>query len=64
MISGKFTIEETQRHTFIRVMVEYFNRAIGKKQESVAMWKHFSKIIDSQEIGVIFPLGFDFAAYY
>lgn len=31
MISGKFTIEETQRLTLIRVIVEYFNRSTNKK---------------------------------
>jgi|JI102314A1RNA_FD_contig_31_188840_length_511_multi_2_in_0_out_0_1 hypothetical protein len=63
MISGKFTVEETQRQTFIRVMLEYFNRSVGKK-ETVLMWKHFSKIIDSLDIANIFPMGFDFSAYY
>lgn len=33
MISGKFTVEETQRQTFIRVMLEYFNRSVGKKKQ-------------------------------
>lgn len=28
------------------------------------MWKHFSKIIDSLDIANIFPMGFDFSAYY
>lgn len=28
------------------------------------MWKHFSKVIDSLEINNIFPMGFDFSAYY
>lgn len=63
MISGKFTVEKTQRQTFIRVMLEYFNRSVGKK-ETVLMWKHFSKIIDSLDIANIFPMGFDFSAYY
>lgn len=28
------------------------------------MWKHFGKLIDSLDTSVIFPLGFDFSAYY
>lgn len=28
------------------------------------MWKHFSKTIDSLDASTIFPLGFDFSAYY
>jgi hypothetical protein len=28
------------------------------------MWKHFSKIIDSLDTANIFPMGFDFSAYY
>lgn len=28
------------------------------------MWKHFSKIIDSLDTANIFPMDFDFSAYY
>lgn len=64
MISGQFTVEETQRRTYIRVMIEYFNRALAKGTEDLTMLKHFSKVIDSLDIANIFPLGFDFASYY
>jgi hypothetical protein len=64
MISGKFTVEETQKRTYIRVMIEYFNRAVNKNSENAVMWKHFGKLIDSLDTSIIFPLGFDFSAYY
>lgn len=28
------------------------------------MWKHFGKLIDSLDTPIIFPVGFDFSAYY
>lgn len=36
----------------------------GKKEGTPAMWKHFSKVIDSLEAGTLFPVDFDFSAYY
>jgi hypothetical protein len=66
MISGKFNAEDTQKRTYIRAMIEYFNRTISKvKEGNATMWKHFSKLIDSvEDLQITFPFGFDFNAYY
>lgn len=45
-------------------MIEYFNRSLSKNSEDVQMYKHFSQVIDSLDMDALFPLHFDFAAYY
>ena len=64
MISGKFTVEETNRRMNIRVMKEYFKRVEkGLKKLSGREYIHFSKLIDGLELE-IFSLDFDFNAHY
>ena len=63
MLSGKFTVEETQRRTYIRVMKEYFAR-IFAKNDSPEVFKHTSKLIDSIEAESLFHKEFDFSEYY
>ena len=64
MISGKFTVEETNRRMNLRVMREYFKRVEkGLKQLSGREYVHFSKLIDGLELD-IFSVDFDFNAHY
>lgn len=65
MISGKFTVEETNRRISVRVMIEYFRRVEKTvKKLSDRELAHFAKLIDSLEVEQVFGEDFNFNGYY
>ena len=66
MISGKFTLEETNRRIFERVLREYLNRLMQQhkplKQEAAV---HVLKLLDLLRLDTKFcQSDFDFTGYY
>ena len=65
MISGKFTLEETNRRIYRQVLTEYLKRIQdGPDKVIYRQWIHIGKLIDSLEMEVLFVEGFDFQEYY
>lgn len=64
MLSGKFTVEETQKRIYIRVLKEYLTRVFAQKPTSPGIYNHVGKLIDSVEANTLFHEDSDFSAYY
>lgn len=66
MISGKYTLEETNNRIFERVLREYLSRVLGEnKNLKYEAAVHILKLLDSLRIDTKFGMqGFDFVGYY
>lgn len=66
MISGKFTLEETNRRIFERVLREYLKRLLGDNQNlSKNAGVQVLKLLDTLRIETKFSqTDFDFTGYY
>ena len=66
MISGKFTIEETNNRIFERVLREYLSRLMSQtKKLKFETAIHILKLLDSLKIDTYFGQeDFDFVGYY
>jgi hypothetical protein len=66
MISGKFTLEETNRRIYERVLREYLKRLLGDCQELPrSKGVQVLKLLDTLRIETKFSQGdFDFTGYY
>jgi hypothetical protein len=65
MISGKYTLEETNNRIYERVLREYICRLMKEKKMNYSISVHLLQLLDSLKAEVKFSQeDFDFLGYY
>lgn len=65
MISGKYTLEETNNRIYERVLREYICRLMKEKKMTYSISVHLLQLLDSLKAEVKFSQeDFDFLGYY